>query len=461
MAVPRQQVVQVDYQNPHAQNALFIPVWVVCNTPDEVLEENVRINSAKDLPWLEMQPETDKPAVMVGGGASAEDHLDDIRELQSAGGVIYAMNGASRWLRENGIEADYQCVLDAKEETSILVDPEAKAHLIGSQVHPKTMDAAPNPTVWHLELGEMELLFPPEKFKAGGYCLLGGGSSVGNSAMSVAYAKGHREFHVFGYDCSHRDNRSHAYEQDMNTFMPTMTMEWGGKSYKMSMSMRGQLSAFQVMARELKKNGCTLEVYGDGLLQHVYRTKYEDMTERDKYRAMWCFSEYRELAPGQDVVPVFLEECSPQKGDLIIDFGCGTGRPALDLHNEGHKVLLVDFADNCRDQEALFLPFLQHDLTEPLDISAPWGFCTDVLEHIPPDDVEAVVRNIMASAETTFFQINTAADSAGVLIGHTLHLSVHPHDWWVELFEAMGLEITWQANGIMASCFIVRTPSEG
>jgi hypothetical protein len=51
------------------------------------------------------------------------------------------------------------------------------------------------------------------------------------------------------------------------------------------------------------------------------------------------------------------------------------------------NVTLVDFADNCLDEDirpmletqAHALRFVEHDLTEPLTQGATYGFCTDVL----------------------------------------------------------------------------------
>ena len=82
--------------------------------------------------------------------------------------------------------------------------------------------------------------------------------------------------------------------------------------------------------------------------------------------------------------------------------------------------------------------------------------CTDVMEHIPPADVEAVITNIMASGEKVFFQISTLPDSFGELIGMRLHLTVEPHEWWAGLFERLGHNIEWQENHGGASCFVVK-----
>lgn len=459
MTAPHQQVVQVSYENPDATKPLHVPVHVICNTPDETLADHVRINTARDdLTWLRGQPENDLPAIMVGGGATAADFIPTIKARQQFGGKIFAMNAASQWLRTHGIEADYQCVLDAKEETSILVDTEGPINIIASQVHPKTMEAAAAPLVWHLDGGDIEKDFPKERIDRGGYCLLAGGASVGNSAMAVAYALGHREFHVFGYDCSHTNKKSHSYPQGMNALIPTMEMTWGDKTYLLSMSMKGQVMAFQVMAGELKRNGCTIEMYGDALLQHIYRTKAEDMTERDRYKALWRFEDYRTLSPGMAAVGRFLEVVKPD--GLILDFGCGTGRASIALKAAGHRAFLIDFADNCRDQEALGLPFLEWDLTQSLPVNAPYGFCADVMEHIAPDDVATVIRNVMASAEKVFFQISTVPDNFGMLLGHPLHLTIKPAGWWCGLFYEMGYDVAWSDNDAVTCQMVVERKAE-
>ena len=83
------------------------------------------------------------------------------------------------------------------------------------------------------------------------------------------------------------------------------------------------------------------------------------------------------------------------------------------------------------------------------------GFCTDVMEHIPPDDVETVLRNIMASTPRAFFQISTVEDVFGKTIGQPLHLSVHPHAWWMDTFRGLGLRVPFDQEGPISSCFMV------
>lgn len=453
MATAKNEVIQMSYVNPDASMPLLVPVLVICNTPDEQLESNIRINSAKDLNWLKAEKPHDGIAILVGGGGSVKHDLETIKELKSKGGTVFAMNAASQWLRENGVEVDYQCIIDAKEETSTLVDHGAKAHLFGSQVNPKTMDSVENPVVWHLNTENIEQCFPEEKVKRGGYVLLGGGAAVGNSATCAAYALGYRELHLFGYDSCHTDGKSHAYSQDMNTFIPNVEVEWAGKKFLCSVAMKAQAERFQITSKELKKEGCDLHVYGEGLLQTMYRTKYSDLTEKEKYQYMWQFDSYRECSPGEHVADYFIGHFKP-KG-RVIDYGCGTGRAGIKFSKNGNSVLLIDFTDNCRDEEALCLPFMQWDLSTPIPAESDYGFCTDVMEHIPTEDVKAVVTNIMDSSREVFFQISTIDDTMGELIDEPLHLTVKPHSWWKALFESLGYAIEWDSEQEIASLFYI------
>ena len=436
MAAPKFEIVQKRIQNPQASAPLIIPILVLCNTADEDIERNIRANSARALQWVKAEKAHDRPAIMVGGGPSAADYLDRIRLIQNQGGVVFAMNGASQWLRKQGVTPDYQVIADAKQITATLVDPLALNHLFASQVHSDTMDAAPSPILWHLGDEQIEAFFPEERRKRGGYVLLGGGASVGNSAMCVAYALGFRYFHVFGYDSCHRGEDSHAYRQPMNDMIPTVEVEWAGKTFTASVAMKAQAEKFQITAQALQQDGCDIRTYGDGLLQHMFTTPASNLTERDKYRRMWAYDDYRAIAPGEYEVDNFINIAKPD--GMVLDFGCGTGRAALELNKRGLAVLLIDFADNCRDDEAFGLPFLEWDLTRPNPARAPYGFCCDVMEHIPPVDTETVLTNLFEAAERIYFRIDTQADLCGELIGMPLHLSVRPHAEWRTVMETHG-----------------------
>ena len=89
-------------------------------------------------------------------------------------------------------------------------------------------------------------------------------------------------------------------------------------------------------------------------------------------------------------------------------------------------------------------------------MKAPFGFCTDVMEHIPTEDVGLVVGNIMEACDEVFFQISTQPDVFGKMIGQSLHHTVQNHRWWSRRFKQMGFEIAWDWDGKIASCFHIK-----
>lgn len=195
-------------------------------------------------------------------------------------------------------------------------------------------------------------------------------------------------------------------------------------------------------------------------------------TERELYRRMWAHPEYRAVAPGEDCAATFLRHANPKAGSTVIDFGCGTGRGALAIALFGGvDVILVDFASNCLDLEvtqalttqAHALRFVEADLTKtlPPDLVAPYGYCTDVMEHIPPSLVDRVLDNILQAAQHVFFQIATRPDILGQLEGHELHLTVRPHSWWLEKFQERQCVVHWSADVDGACLFYVTAWATG
>lgn len=436
--------------NDGAAGALRVPLTVECNTPDEKVLENVLANSRK-VPqdrWIRLEPAHDRVAIICGGGPSLANTLDEIRGIE---GDVFALNGAASFLFGKGILPAFQIIMDAQPQTASLIGP-AKQHLFASQVDPACFDRVPNASLWHTTYGELRVDeqdgFPAQERD---YCMVGASISVGNTALVLLYIMGYRTIHVFGMDSSHKDGKAHAYRQPMNDGDPCTVVNFMGKEYVASVSMELQARHFRTRAEQLKAAGCEIIVHGDGLLPAIANAVID---EAEKYQEMWSHPEYRDVSPGEECADKFLALI--QRGSSVIDFGCGTGRGALKIDAAGHPVTMVDFADNCLDGAAKELTFVKADLCKPLYLSAQYGFCADVMEHIPTDHVETVIRNIMDCVDAAFFQISTIPDSMGALIGQRLHLTVKSHSWWRETFERLGYAVTWDEEQKICSSFMVK-----
>lgn len=441
---------QIKHQNPGATMPLILPVHLICNTSDEAIYSNIRENSANRKDWVKCTDAHDGIAVLCGSGPSLADTLDDIKWLQASGAKVFAMNGSAKFLFDNGVMPDYQVMIDARIETADLVGP-AKHHLFASQVHPECFRRMPSAQLWHLQVGNIENEFPDYE---DAYVLIGGAASVGNTATCLAYAMGYRNLQIYGYDSSHRNGTGHAFRQAMNDGEPCAHVVFNGKEYIASLTMKLQAERFQETSKALQESGCKIEVHGSGLLPDMWNTPIEELSEQEKYQRMWAYDAYRQVSPGEECVDTFLEVCKPD--GLVVDFGCGTGRAALRIKEYGCHVQLVDFTDNSRDPAAIELAFRQHDLTVPLNFMAKWGYCTDVMEHIAPENVDTVIANIMDCVKSAFFQISTIPDNMGVIIGQQLHLTVRPHQWWADTFTELGCTVEWQQEGEISSMFVVK-----
>lgn len=439
------------------------------NISDEILFGNVFANSHKNVPWIKSISEHDGHAVLVGGGPSVLEWVEEIRWRKSIGQKIFALNGAGRFLHQHGIEPDYQVILDARVQNSSFIGY-AREYLLASQCHPSLFDLACKETsdgvyLWHQDYPDnMEQFDASLPVEHAAHTLIGGGTTVGLSALALVYAFGYRKLHLYGYDSSFRAGKGHAYAQvDNQEILCINTVE--GREFQTTLSMAQQAERFPQVSDMLIEAGCIVTIHGDGLLPWISKMASRPdvpMTEQEKYQKMWAFDDYRKSSPGEDCADLFTKLAMPQSDDVIYDFGCGTGRAAMKLVDLCH-VKMFDFVDNCLDPQVRKrlderLSFKILDITEknalyPLN-KENFAYCTDVMEHIPPQYVDVALTGIIRSARKAFFQISLVKDNFGELIGHHLHLSVHPFTWWKDKLEAFGKIAYSEDNGHSAIFYL-------
>ena len=456
----------VNYKNPGASEDLIIPINLVCNTPEEDLVANIKANiSDRERGWIAASPAHESTAVLCGSGFSLGEHLDVIRALQQGGATVYAMNGAASFLSDNGILADFQVIADARERTADLVGPAAN-HIFASQVHSACFEKAPGAYLMHVNFytDHNEFLKIVDGYGPDEFALIGSHGSVGNVAMSLAYAMGFRDLRVFGYDSSFRDDKGHAFDQPMNATEPVCDIEYDGRRYRMTFTMKSQADVFPRLAYELEDMGATVHVYGNGYLQARWfgeRAKSLEDREADKYREMWSHAEYRNLIPSLGHVAPAIVELGLRAGDTLVDFGCGTARATKEFETAGLTVLGIDIAPNALEREINFVhASLWQDGIVPVcrAFDAHWGFCVDVMEHIPPEKVDAVLSNISKSVSRgAYFCVDYVRDEMGILIGQPLHLTVRSPEWWLAKMQEHFADVVPLPGGV----FVCRKSRQG
>lgn len=433
------------------------------NVEKETIWDNVRANIASGVPWLDRALGTGSIAI-VGGGPSLHNYLDEIGAC--ADRPIMALNAAHDFLIERDIIPRYQVMLDARpENVEFVANPrDGVTYLVASQCDPAVFEALAGRDVrmWHASAGGTVsdvLRHSAHARAAGSHIEIGGGCTVGLRALYLAYAAGYTDLHLYGYDSCKSGADHHAYAQELNDNDEEITVEVDGEFWATTATMAKQAYQFQSHAVTLSRAGVEITVHGGGLLNTVARSMHRPIdptnlaaVEARKYAVLWSMDSYRKYAPGEAYVEEACVRLGAGAGDTLIDFGCGTGRAAAAFQDRGLNVVGVDHAVNCLDEgvEVPLCVACLWDLPEPL--SARFGFCTDVMEHIPPEKVIDTLQGIHDATEAAFFVICTEDDSFGELIGERLHLTVRPSAWWTTVLEKIwpSVEVTRLAHGLKA-----------
>jgi SAM-dependent methyltransferase len=186
-------------------------------------------------------------------------------------------------------------------------------------------------------------------------------------------------------------------------------------------------------------------------------------TERATYAEMWAsVPAYSVHAPGEQYLPIFQGFAVP--GSTVLDAGTGSGKGAVALLKSGFDVVACDVTDaglveEFRDPARAAISFQHACLWHVLpfdDHVFDWVYCTDVLEHIPPQFTMLAVYQMLAVAqEGLFLTVSLVPDSFGVWAGKSLHQSVFPFAWWKEALAEVG-DVIEARDLISNAVFVVR-----
>lgn len=164
--------------------------------------------------------------------------------------------------------------------------------------------------------------------------------------------------------------------------------------------------------------------------------------ERAKYAEIWTLPAYREHSPGLAQVEHFMGVMQPDAGASVIDLGAGACVGGLALRDRGLDVWWLDITAAGAPPEVDRRRFIEAPLWSDWSRSeaGPWdyGFCCDVLEHIPTEYTMLCVERILANCSTAWLQISLVPDEFGKAIGEPLHLTVRPFQWWLVRLATLG-----------------------
>lgn len=114
----------------------------------------------------------------------------------------------------------------------------------------------------------------------------------------------------------------------------------------------------------------------------------------------------------------------------ILDYGCGQGglkRALSDPHMDSVRIREYDPAIKGKDALPSFADLV---------------VCTDVLEHIEPDRLDAVLKHLRMLARKAIFVVIATVDTEHKLSdGRSTHLTIESGDWWHAKLAMIGFTV--------------------
>jgi len=162
--------------------------------------------------------------------------------------------------------------------------------------------------------------------------------------------------------------------------------------------------------------------------------------ETDKYDSIWQIEDYHNsTSPGAEMVDMFIDIAQPPPHSLILDIGAGAGAGSRVLKDKGFTVHGFDLMDTGWRQEDIPL-HIGTVWKAPLNVPGMfnYGYCCDVMEHIPTEFTALAVSNMLAKCGRVFFTISFYPDNFGQRIGQPLHLTVKEFTWWRDMLREVG-----------------------
>ena len=121
-----------------------------------------------------------------------------------------------------------------------------------------------------------------------------------------------------------------------------------------------------------------------------------------------------------DEVSIIIDATNPS---IVLDYGCGKGALVSALQKKYPRIAFFGYDPAIPGRDTL--PVQKADLV----------INTDVLEHIPEDELPEVVEQISSISQHVFFSLHHGKAAAVLENGENAHCTVKPQSWYLDLFH--------------------------
>ncbi|APE27887.1 glycosyltransferase family 29 protein [Aurantiacibacter gangjinensis] len=121
------------------------------------------------------------------------------------------------------------------------------------------------------------------------------------------------------------------------------------------------------------------------------------------------------------LVPFIEPIIADRTPESLLDFGCGKGMLGKALREAGHDIELFD----------PYVPEFSNPPTRKLGLA----LCTDVMEHVPEEQVDDVLAQVRSYADDALFVISLTFADHILANGDNAHCTVRSAEWWQAKIE--------------------------
>lgn len=139
-------------------------------------------------------------------------------------------------------------------------------------------------------------------------------------------------------------------------------------------------------------------------------------------------------ASGQKYARDVIDWAKKNNADIVLDYGCGRGTLKTTMRQMGSNLIIHEYDPAVVGKDGP---------AKPADLVV----CTDVLEHIEPDKLMAVLKHLYRLAKTAgYFCIATRLANKKLPDGRNAHILLHEAAWWIPLVLSSGWRIAKQED---------------
>jgi hypothetical protein len=386
------------------------------------------------LPNAGVLPKREDRLSIVGYGPSLIDTWKGIAH------PMISTSGAHDFLIERGIVPEFHTDMDPRMHKLDFIrkSHEDVTYVMASVCHPETWKILRHRKVllWHVINGPETVEWVAKNDPKAQVMV--GGSAIGLGAIQVGGRLGFRKFDCYGLDCSKAEGIRHAGPHGGMT-AGHEDLLWQVKD-RIFVTSKIMLNTACEFMQWVVQYGLDIRVHGSGMLPYMMETGSTGKAYVPNGTPPALRVVPQKVTPGTLITEDYraqnrtLHDTHTGYGsggakyaqlvtdfkrlnacETVLDYGCGKGTLAAQV---AFPVAEYDPAIPGKDAKP-----------EPADLVV----CTDVLEHIEPECVDAVLDDLeRVTAKIGFFAIHLGPALKTLPDGRNTHICDQPPAWWLE-----------------------------